>query len=533
MSVKKGIASASRRSLYLTATTVSAGFIASGAMAASNLAMSIVDDTVGVGQKVVVKLRLNGDAVDAVGAQFVVKYDANKLSLDETSGNRYAANSDLDLELYESHSTASGVSTYILALGTTSGDENVSISGDIVTLTFTPQVEICKESGLVYYSTSGSFASQMSYIDASNDAQYVTLDTATNLGVFTRDTTDPTAFTSFPSNRSFWADPDGTDGVVIGAGSPNGAIAAPGATDGCDDPNEITITYTRNDIAGTNPGLANFDAGAVTTITWKATDRCGNFITQNQTVDVSADSLALVSCAQGGAFANSSFTRGVTIVASSGADSDTDSRTVSLATEGAGSSSRAQGSANFQLDGDVDWDSGCALVRDPQHTLRRAITIGSSATAGSHSSREYNGRFVVDASASADYLVVGNGNADTMIDILDFSTFVSQRNTSLPVNTTADQTGKHTDFNASGFVDNADLSYLAVNFFQVDESCGGSYTGAAPRDRISVRELRRLGLGSQAAADVNGDGWVDTTDIALVMQGSNPSKPRPTVGTDW
>jgi hypothetical protein len=528
MFVNSGNVSASKRPLYLTAATVLASLAASGASAASNFSMSIVDDTVGVGQKVVVKLRLNGDAQNAVGAQFVVKYDANKLSLDESSSNRYAVNSDLDMEIYESHSESSGVATYILALGTDEGDSNVSISGDIATLTFTPLVEICNESGLVYYSSSSGFSSKLSRLDGNGDAEYVTLAAATDLGSFTRDTTVPTGFTSFPANRSFWADADGTNGVVIGAGSPNGAIVAPGATDGCDTAGQLAITYSRS--AGS--GLTDFAAGGTTTITWRATDRCGNYIEQAQTVDVSGDSLAFVSCAQGGAFSAANFTRGVTVAVSKSSDSDSDSRTVSLAGAGSGASSRAEGSANFQLVGSVDWASGCALVRDPQHTLRRAITIGTSATAGSHSSREYNGRFVVDASASSDYLVVGNGNADTMIDILDFSTFVSQRGQSLSVNTTAGQTAKHTDFNASGVVDNADLSYLAVNFFQVDETCGGSYDGAAPRERISVRDLRRLGLGSQAAADVNGDGWVDTTDLALVLQGVNPSKPRPTATTD-
>jgi hypothetical protein len=36
---------------------------------------------------------------------------------------------------------------------------------------------------------------------------------------------------------------------------------------------------------------------------------------------------------------------------------------------------------------------------------------------------------------------------------------------------------------------------------------------------LPVKELRRAGLGAMAEADINNDGWVDTRDIALAMQG--------------
>jgi hypothetical protein len=54
-------------------------------------------------------------------------------------------------------------------------------------------------------------------------------------------------------------------------------------------------------------------------------------------------------------------------------------------------------------------------------------------------------------------------------------------------------------------------------------------------ERIAVRQLRRMGLGSQAIADINNDGWVDSTDIALLMQGVEPGskRPQPTLSTSW
>jgi hypothetical protein len=42
--------------------------------------------------------------------------------------------------------------------------------------------------------------------------------------------------------------------------------------------------------------------------------------------------------------------------------------------------------------------------------------------------------------------------------------------------------------------------------------------------RITVRELRRRGLGDLAAADINRDGVLDEADLALVLQGVEPTQ---------
>lgn len=61
----------------------------------------------------------------------------------------------------------------------------------------------------------------------------------------------------------------------------------------------------------------------------------------------------------------------------------------------------------------------------------------------------------------------------------------------------------------------------------------GALDGAHPRERITVKELRRLGLGDLAAADLNRDGWVDARDIQLFTQaGGAPNPPRPALDTD-
>ncbi len=35
-----------------------------------------------------------------------------------------------------------------------------------------------------------------------------------------------------------------------------------------------------------------------------------------------------------------------------------------------------------------------------------------------------------------------------------------------------------------------------------------------------MKDLLRAGLGELAIADLNGDGWIDATDMALAMQGA-------------
>jgi hypothetical protein len=192
-----------------------------------------------------------------------------------------------------------------------------------------------------------------------------------------------------------------------------------------------------------------------------------------------------------------------------------------MAKAGSGDSSRAEGDVNMQLVGSVEWFGGCAELRDPSHSLRTAVAIAGQAGSGTHGGREYNSRSKADARAtSGDFLVVGNINGDTVIDILDFGAFVAQRGATVPVDTDA-STGAHADLNASGGVSNADLSFLALNFFKVDDTCS-SFTAQRPLARIKVSQLQAMGLGNQAGADINGDGWVDTTDMSLMMQGAQP-----------
>ena len=467
------------------------------ALTPSILKLEAADTTLGVGQKLRVAIKMDG-SVSAAGAQFVISYDSSKLSLDVAGGNAYTlpVGSPMDLEIYESASSG----MLKLALGTTSGDGDAAISGDIAYLTFTCLDKLCDASGLVSFASSGSFSTKLS--DASGAA--VSLDSLVDLGGVTRMVTNP-VMTAAPANRSFWADANGSNKALVD-------LADPTAEDACGN----AVIVTNNEPSGNL-----YPAGVTTTATYSATDSCGNQAQRSTTVAVAADSLILARVAMGGAFVADSFERGLSISAK-GAGTDSDSQTVGLAKAGSSSSSRAEGEVNMQLLGNVNWVGSCAELRDPKHSLRTAVAIDTQAGTGSHGGLEYNSRYKADARASSDdYLVVGNDNGDAVIDILDFGALVGQRGNAAALNTSASTLGVHADFNASQVVDNADVSFIALNFFKVDEACSG-FTSQRPLARIKVSQLQAMGLGNQAGADINGDGWVDTTDMSLMMQGAQP-----------
>ena len=146
---------------------------------------------------------------------------------------------------------------------------------------------------------------------------------------------------------------------------------------------------------------------------------------------------------------------------------------------------------------------GCTTAKDDDHSLAQVsmTTIVN---------REYATSFT---------LRQGNSNHDSQIDIFDFSLFVFDRSTGTSA---AVATNARSNFNSDTLVTNADFGFLTLNFFEVDQTCGGNVAGAssAPVSRVSIKELRRRGLGNLAVADINGDGWVDLNDVQLYMQGA-------------
>jgi hypothetical protein len=158
----------------------------------------------------------------------------------------------------------------------------------------------------------------------------------------------------------------------------------------------------------------------------------------------------------------------------------------------------------------------CVAVKDTVHSLTRTAVpsvVGA--------------RYLAAVSLSQ-----GDSNDDDLIEIVDYAMWIIDFGLSTP--------SGRSNFNGDALVNNSDLSFIGINFFTVGEGCtSGADAPQHPRDRIHVKELRRMGLGELAAADLNHDGWVDTRDMQMAMQGaggrSQPAAPRATseAGAPW
>jgi hypothetical protein len=185
----------------------------------------------------------------------------------------------------------------------------------------------------------------------------------------------------------------------------------------------------------------------------------------------------------------------------------------------------------FQFPGKADTsvkvDKGkfvCMTARDRQHSLRSTDFLTCE---DGHWVAEFKG----DPFFGGNWLIQGNLNRDHVIDILDFGTFLGQFNQNQnpgPDKTCDDNGGMgslHADFNGDGVVTVEDYTFIQINFQEDDKNacCPEGSAGAAPgRTEVSVKDLREMGLGDLAIADLNNDGIVNTDDMASFVQGVRP-----------
>jgi hypothetical protein len=110
-----------------------------------------------------------------------------------------------------------------------------------------------------------------------------------------------------------------------------------------------------------------------------------------------------------------------------------------------------------------------------------------------------------------------------VIDIRDFAVFAGQYLATPDPNAYCanKHDGPHADINGDGVVNGLDFAFIMRNFLEhsKDSCCpdgiGGVDVGLT---EISVRDLPR----EQRAADINGDGLVNTDDMAAFMNGNAP-----------
>ena len=245
----------------------------------------------------------------------------------------------------------------------------------------------------------------------------------------------------------------------------------------------FAITYPDTSTATTWPAGGVFPIGT-STVTWSATDALGNLATETRLLTVSNHQLLDVQLGFVGVIAGNT-TRSIRVTAGS----TVEVRSVAL--------TGANGSISG-LELPVASDYACVAVKNTTHSLTDSVTT-------SVLSKRYK------ATAA---LLQGDSNDDDVVDITDFAIFVTSRGAGKAVDATS-------NFNGDTVINTVDFTYIGVNFLKSGESCG-SFDGPQPRERVSVRELRRTGQGELIAADLNGDGWVDLADIQLYMQQGAP-----------
>jgi hypothetical protein len=270
-------------------------------------------------------------------------------------------------------------------------------------------------------------------------------------------------------------------------------VAAPGtvtANDGCDGSTAVQfgITYPDSTTGSAWPAGGLFPIGT-TTLTWTSTDTAGNQATATRTIEVQNHQLVDLSITLAGSITGNS-SRSIRISAGGGANVTTVAMT---GANGTTSSAQVPVATSYT----------CMAVKDVAHSLTKtfAPTLNGTKWAGSVT------------------LAQGETNDDDKVDILDFGTFVASRGTVVPSNHPA-------NFNGDTLVNNVDLTFISFNFFKVGEVCNG-YNGAEPLARVAVRDLRRMGMGYLAVADLTGDGWIDEADVAHYMQFGAPLPAEP------
>jgi hypothetical protein len=291
------------------------------------------------------------------------------------------------------------------------------------------------------------------------------------------------------------ANTTGNVDVATDAGSTVGAVLAnPGATasNSCGSlPVTLSVTLPDNSVVSIWPTV--FPIGT-STVSWSTSDAAGNSAQVTSTYVVRNYQLATL---------NVSFLGTINAV---NGQPFTQALRMRLS-DGTIVNQSVQFTANGVLSGydaqlPVAAGYSCISIKDADHTLASANTMPITGT-------KY---------APANFILGGgDANDDNIRDILDYAAYVYDYGSGKNPNS-------RSNYNRDGAVNNADFTYVTLGFLQSGASCGGgNYDGETPRDRVSIRDLRRAGLGEFAIADINRDGWVDVTDVTLWAQGRRPS----------
>jgi hypothetical protein len=183
----------------------------------------------------------------------------------------------------------------------------------------------------------------------------------------------------------------------------------------------------------------------------------------------------------------------------------------------------------------------CITAMDQLHSLRAVADVvcaddGIYYAVFKGDPKHFGGNWLTGGNLDAWKKDNPNASHD-VIDILDFGQFVA--NYLRPVNPNTSCEDKHgigdppvghADINGDGIVDGLDFAFIMRNFLQHSKGACCPYDGIGDvtvgRSEVSVRELGQMGMRDLGVADLNGDGLVNTDDMAAFLGGAGPVSPK-------
>ncbi len=423
-------------------------------------------------------VRINAFAVSTLipmnGMQLAVKFDATRLQLASVDA---VAGTPFNTVLGTSVNNTLGTLKYAIGIG--ADQTGMTSSADLVDLVFTvkPGADLCAQDiQLAQLQTIGSFKNV--FVTNTNIGVNPTL---YSLPIMDLDSTKP-VITGVPASVTAAADPGSTFGAFV----PTPTVLV---TDNCHVATSgLLITYPNLTTATAWPIDGMFPVG-LTTLKWSATDDTGNETIIDRTIDIANWQLLTIKVQFDTRQVGAS-TRSIRVT------TGTTSQLVNVAMPAwVGATPSVGILADIHIP--IAASYSCISAKDNVHSLS-AVDF-SVDTVGNH----YETSFT---------LIEGDSNDDNRIDVLDFSIFVGDRGDGVATNA-------RSNFNADTLINNADFSCISINFFKRGDTCVAGADADAPLSRVSVKELRRQGLGNLAAADMNGDGWVDLRDMQIYLQG--------------
>jgi hypothetical protein len=440
-------------------------------------------------------VRVRANTIDAIlpmsGMQLAVKFDATRLSLDAVVPVAPEAGGPFGLPIATqivNTPDANGEGSLRYAIGVDHDDVGFTQTAGIVDLVFSvkPGADLCAQdirlARLAQVGTWRNLFVTFSSVGVTPEMF--------SLPVVDLDTTNP-VIAGVPESVAIPAD----------AGSAYGAfVAAPTVltSDNCTDGLVADLLVTYPETLGTAtawPADGMFPVG-VTTLEWTATDETGNVAQHVRTITVHDYQLldldvGFTSHQKGASLRTFRVSAGAHVQLVSDV----------LMPRWSGSTPSTASVTSIQLP--VAAGYPCIAVKDTAHSISATAVPQIVGT-------RYKAAVTLK---QGDTPNASSTQGDDKVDISDFSVFVA--NIGSPVATNAPS-----NFNGDTEINTADFASISINFFLRGDTCGGAaHDGSAPLSRISVKELRRQGLGHAAVADFNGDGWVDVRDIQIYMQG--------------